>query len=108
LGRGVTVGHNVVLHGCRIGDYSLIGINAVVLTKARIGNYCLIGANALIPEGEDIPDGSLVVGAPGRVIREVTEQERNLLEFSAAHYVENGRRFRRGLRPDSRFQQCMS
>lgn len=89
LGRGVTVGHKAMLHGCTIGDYSLIGINAVVLNGARIGKYCLIGANALIPEGADIPDGSLVLGSPGRVRRELSDAERKMLEASAAHYVEN-------------------
>ena len=98
LGHGVTVGHQAMLHGCTVGDYSLIGINAVVLNGAQIGNYCLIGANTLIPEGKIIPDGSLVVGSPGRVIRQLTEEQRAGLKLSAEHYVENGRRFRRGLR----------
>jgi carbonic anhydrase/acetyltransferase-like protein (isoleucine patch superfamily) len=103
VGRGVTIGHHAVVHGCTVGDNTLIGINAVVLNGARIGNYCLIGANALIPEGKEIPDGSLVVGSPGRVVRALTAQERQILEGSAAHYVENGRRYRRGLRVDPRF-----
>lgn len=98
LGRGVTVGHKAVVHGCTVGDYSLIGINAVVLNGARIGNYCLIGANALIPEGKVIPDGSLVVGSPGRIVRQLTDQERATLEMMAAHYVANGQRYRAGLR----------
>jgi carbonic anhydrase/acetyltransferase-like protein (isoleucine patch superfamily) len=105
VGRGVTVGHKAVVHGCDVGNYSLIGINAVVLSGAKIGNYCLIGANALIPEGKVIPDGSLVVGSPGRVVRQLTEQERNTLEKMAAHYVMNGQRHRAGLRPDPRFPQ---
>lgn len=103
LGRGVTVGHQATVHGCTVGDYSLIGINAVVLNGARIGKYCIIGANALIPEGKEIPDGSLVVGSPGRVIRSLGEQEKQVLESMAAHYVQNGQRFRNGLRPDPRF-----
>lgn len=105
LGRGVTVGHKAVVHGCTVGDYSLIGINAVVLNGATIGNHCLIGANALIPEGKVIPDGSLVVGSPGRVVRQLSEQERKTLEMMAAHYVANGQRYRAGLRPDDRFPQ---
>lgn len=100
LGRGVTVGHKAVLHGCQVGDYSLIGINAVVLNGARIGKHCLIGANALVPEGAHIPDGSLVLGSPGRVARSLTDDQKKLLEQSAAHYVENARRYR-----DSFFQQ---
>ncbi len=103
LGRGVTIGHKAVVHGCTVGDYSLIGINAVVLNGARIGNYCIIGANALIPEGKEIPDGSLVVGSPGRVIRTLEEADRAKLKMMAAHYVENGRRYRQGLRMDPRF-----
>jgi carbonic anhydrase/acetyltransferase-like protein (isoleucine patch superfamily) len=98
LGRGCTVGHKVMLHGCEIGDHSLIGMNAVVLNRARIGNYCMIGANALITEGKVIPDGSVVMGSPGKVVRQVTDAERRVLEGMAAHYVENARRFRQQLR----------
>lgn len=93
LGRGVTVGHNAMLHGCTVGDYSLIGINAVVLNKARIGKHCIIGANALIPEGMEIPDGSLVVGSPAVIKRQLTEVQKKILEASAAHYVQNARRY---------------
>lgn len=99
VGRGVTIGHKAMLHGCSVGDYSLIGINAVVLNGARIGRHCLIGANALIPEGMEVPDGSLVIGAPGRVKRSLSEAERGMLEASAAHYVDNARRYLSGLRP---------
>jgi carbonic anhydrase/acetyltransferase-like protein (isoleucine patch superfamily) len=105
IGRGVTIGHKAVVHGCTVGDYTLIGINAVVLNGARIGKHCIIGANAFIAEGKEIPDGSLVVGAPGRVIRTLSEQDHRMLEGMAAHYVDNGRRFRRGLRPDPRFAE---
>jgi carbonic anhydrase/acetyltransferase-like protein (isoleucine patch superfamily) len=105
VGRGVTVGHKAVVHGCTVGDFSLIGINAVVLNGARIGSYCLIGANALIPEGKVIPDGSLVVGSPGRVVRQLSEAERKMLETMAAHYVANGQRYRAGLRRDERFSE---
>ncbi|MET0340382.1 MAG: gamma carbonic anhydrase family protein [Polyangiales bacterium] len=97
LGRGVTVGHKAMLHGCAIGDFSLIGINAVVLNRARIGPYCIIGANSLIPEGREIPEGSLVMGSPGRVVRQLTAEQRAGLEKSAAHYVANARRYRTGL-----------
>ncbi len=93
LGRGVTVGHKAMLHGCEIGDYSLIGINAVVLNGAKIGKHCLIGANALIPEGMEIPDGSLVLGSPGKIRRQLDEAQQKALEASAAHYVQNGSRY---------------
>ena len=99
IGKGVTIGHNVMLHGCTVGDYSLIGINAVVLNGAKIGKNCLIGANALIPEGKVIPDGSLVMGSPGKVVRELTEQQIKMLEASAAHYVHNAQRYARDLHP---------
>jgi carbonic anhydrase/acetyltransferase-like protein (isoleucine patch superfamily) len=101
LGRGVTVGHKVMLHGCTIGDYALIGINAVILNNARIGPYCIIGANALITEGKEIPEGSMVMGSPGKVIRQLTDSERRKLEASAAHYVDNARRYLRGLAEDA-------
>lgn len=100
LGRGVTVGHKAMLHGCTVGDYSLIGINAVVLNHAQIGKYCIIGANTLIPERKVIPDYSLVVGTPGKVIRTLDEKDRAALEASAEHYVENFKRYLRGLVPD--------
>ncbi len=97
LGKGVTVGHNAMLHGCTVGDYSLIGINAVILNGAKIGKYCIIGANTLIAEGKEIPDGSLVVGSPGKVVRELNEQQKKMLEASAAHYVHNAQRYARDL-----------
>jgi carbonic anhydrase/acetyltransferase-like protein (isoleucine patch superfamily) len=100
LGTGVTVGHNAMLHGCTVGDYSLIGINAVVLNGARIGKHCIIGANTLIAEGKEIPDGSLVVGSPGKVVRELTEEQKKMLEASAAHYVHNAQRYARDLELD--------
>jgi len=89
LGRGVTVGHNAMLHGCEIGDYSLVGINAVVLNGAKIGKHCLIGANTLVPEGMEVPDGSMVVGSPGKIKRELMDDQKKMLEMSAAHYVKN-------------------
>jgi carbonic anhydrase/acetyltransferase-like protein (isoleucine patch superfamily) len=97
IGKGVTIGHNAMLHGCSVGDYSLIGINAVVLNGARIGKYCIVGANTLIAEGKEIPDGSLVVGSPGKVVRELTEAQKKMLEASAAHYVHNAQRYARDL-----------
>ena len=100
IGRGVTVGHKVMLHGCEIGDGSLIGINAVVLNGAKIGRECIIGANALVPEGMVVPDGSLVLGSPGKVKREISDAQRAFLPVSAQHYVENGRLYREQLFPD--------
>ncbi|MBV1871907.1 MAG: gamma carbonic anhydrase family protein [Gammaproteobacteria bacterium] len=97
IGRGVTIGHKVMLHGCSIGDYSLVGINAVVLNGAKIGKHCLIGANTLIPEGKEIPDGSMVIGSPGKVVKQLSDQQKMFLEMSAAHYVENFKRFKRDL-----------
>lgn len=90
IGAGVTVGHKVMLHGCEIGDYSLIGINAVVLNGAKIGKYCIIGANSLVTENMQIPDGSLVMGSPAKVIKPIGEQHKELLEGSAKHYAMSG------------------
>jgi len=93
IGRDVTVGHKVMLHGCIIGDECLIGINAVILNGAVIGKNCLIGANALITENKHIPDGSVVMGSPGRVVRQVTEDDIETIRDSARHYVKNSRRY---------------
>jgi len=93
IGRDVTVGHKVMLHGCTIGDNTLIGIGAVVLNGAVIGRNCLIGAGALITEGKVIPDGSLVMGAPGKVIRDLSESQIQGITMSAGHYVQNWKRF---------------
>lgn len=97
VGKGCTIGHKALLHGCTIGDNSLIGMGAVILNGAKIGKNCLIGANALITEGKTIPDGSLVMGAPGKVVRELDEAAINGLKLSALSYQENMRRFRSGL-----------
>ncbi len=97
VGDDVTVGHNVILHSCRVGDNSLIGMGSTILNGARIGRNCLIGANTLIPEGKHIPDNSLVVGAPGRVVRELNDAQLALLKLSADIYVKNYQRFRDGL-----------
>lgn len=93
IGKDVTVGHMVMLHGCTIGDNSLVGIGAVVLNGAKIGRNCIIGAKALIPEGKEIPDNSLVMGAPGKVVRDLTEEHSKMIEHGAAHYVDNFRRY---------------
>lgn len=93
IGKNVTVGHMAMLHGCTIGDNSLIGIGATVLNNAKIGKNCLIGAHALIPEGKEIPDNSLVMGAPGKVIRQIDEAGEHMLLKSALHYVENWKRY---------------
>ena len=94
IGKDVTIGHKVMLHGCTIGDGSLIGINSVVLNGAKIGAGCLIGANTLITEGTEIPDGSLVMGSPGKVRGELNEDQKNGLILSALHYVDNSKRFK--------------
>jgi len=97
----VTIGHKAMLHGCRVGEGSLIGIGAVILNHARIGRGCLIGAGALIAEGKEIPDGSLVMGAPGRVVRVLDEAARARLKGSAARYVAHWKRYAAGLTPRS-------
>jgi carbonic anhydrase/acetyltransferase-like protein (isoleucine patch superfamily) len=97
IGRNVTVGHQAMLHGCEIGDNSLIGISAVVLNGVKIGRNCLIGAKALITEGKEIPDNSLVLGAPAKVVRELNDDEIAELDASAARYRERAAWFRRGL-----------
>ncbi len=97
IGAGCTIGHTAMLHGCTIGDNSLIGMGAMVLNGARIGRNCLIGARALITEGKEIPDGSLVMGAPGKVIRQLDAAAIKGLRKSALHYQQNMRRFRAGL-----------
>ena len=97
LGRDITVGHMVMLHGCTVGDGSLIGIGSIVLNRAVIGRHCLIGANSLIPEGKVIPERSLVMGSPGKVVRELSDEEVARLLHGAAHYVDNARRYRKEL-----------
>lgn len=97
IGDGVTVGHMVMLHSCEIGDNTLIGIGAVVLGRAVIGKNCLIGANTLITEGKVIPDGSLVMGQPGKVVRQLEPGQIEALKASAAHYVQNWKRYVRDL-----------
>ena len=98
IGRNCTIGHRAILHGCTIGDNSLIGMGATVLNHARIGRNCLIGANALVTEGKVIPDNSLVMGAPGKVIRELDPAAAAGLTKAAESYVRNWQRFRLGLK----------
>jgi carbonic anhydrase/acetyltransferase-like protein (isoleucine patch superfamily) len=98
IGANCTIGHKAMLHGCTIGEGSLIGMGAIVLNGARIGQGCLIGAGALITEGKDIPDGSLVMGAPGRMVRMLDDAARSRLLLSAEGYRANARRFASGLR----------
>jgi carbonic anhydrase/acetyltransferase-like protein (isoleucine patch superfamily) len=98
IGRDVTIGHMVMLHGCEIGDNSLVGIGSIILNNVKIGKNCIIGANTLITEGKQIPDGSLVMGSPGKVVRQVTPQEIQMLTLQAGHYVENAKRYREKLR----------
>ena len=97
VGEGVTIGHLVMLHGCTIGDDSLVGIGSVILNGARIGRNCLVGARALVTEGKTFPDGSLIVGAPAVAVRTLTDEQIEGLRRSALHYVENAKRFRAGM-----------
>lgn len=99
IGEGCTIGHKAMLHGCTIGDNSLVGMGATILNGAVIGSNCLIGAGALITEGKVIPDGSLVMGVPGKVIRELDQPAIQSLKASALHYQENAARFARDLQP---------
>ncbi|WP_288943249.1 gamma carbonic anhydrase family protein [uncultured Roseovarius sp.] len=101
VGAGCTIGHKAMLHGCTIGDNTLIGMGATVLNGAVIGRNCLIGAGALVTEGKEIPDGSLVMGAPARVVRSLDDAAIDGLRASALHYQQNMRRYRDGLIPVS-------
>lgn len=94
IGEEVTIGHQVMLHGCTIGDGSLIGMQAIILNGARIGKNCLIGAGALISEGKEIPDGSLVVGRPGKIIRTLSEDDIAMIRHGNQHYQERAREYR--------------
>ena len=97
VGKNVTIGHLVMLHGCTIGDNSLIGIGAVILNNAKIGNNCIIGAKTLIAENKEIPDDSLVVGSPGRIIRKVTEDEKKAVLENTKHYQDNWKRYSKSI-----------
>ncbi len=98
VGANVTVGHQVMLHGCTIGDESLIGIGATVLNGARIGRNCLVGAGALVTEGKTFPDGSMILGSPARVVKSLTPEQIEGLRMSARHYIDNAARYRKGLK----------
>ena len=93
IGKNVTIGHLVMLHGCTIGENSLIGIGAVILNGAKIGNNCIIGANALVTENKTIPDNSLVMGSPGKIVRQVSSEEEKLITENAIHYQENWKKY---------------
>ncbi|KQZ78234.1 acetyltransferase [Mesorhizobium sp. Root157] len=99
IGKGCTIGHRALLHGCTIGDNSLIGMGAIVLNGARIGRNSLVGAGALVTEGKEFPDNSLIVGSPAKVVRTLDDAAQERLRKSAAHYVANGKRFKAGLKP---------
>lgn len=98
VGARVTVGHQVVLHGCTVGDESLIGIGAVVLNGAKIGKHCLVGAGSLVTEGKEFPDGSMILGCPAKVVRQLTPEQIDGLRRSAQHYIANAQRFQAGLK----------
>jgi len=98
IGANVTVGHQVMLHGCTIADNSLIGIQAVVLNGARIGRNCIVGAGSVVTEGKEFPDNSLIIGSPAKVVRTLDDAAARKLAESAAHYVENAHRFAKGLK----------
>ncbi|TPG26352.1 gamma carbonic anhydrase family protein [Variovorax guangxiensis] len=98
IGENVTIGHQVMLHGCSIGDNSLIGIQAVVLNNAKIGRNSIVGAGSVVTEGKEFPDNSLIIGSPAKVVRTLDDAAAAKLRASADHYVENGRRFAKGLK----------
>ncbi|APW43461.1 gamma carbonic anhydrase family protein [Rhodoferax saidenbachensis] len=98
VGENVTVGHQVMLHGCTIGDGSLIGIGAIVLNGAKIGKGCIVGAGSLVTEGKEFPDGSMIIGSPAKAVRELTPEQQAGLKLSALHYIENAHRFKNGLK----------
>jgi len=98
IARNVTVGHKVMLHGCSIDEGSLIGMNAVILNGAKIGKNCLIGANALVTENMEIPDGSLVLGSPAKIVKQLDEKAQAMIAGGADHYVQNGKRYQQELK----------
>ncbi|MET4576495.1 gamma carbonic anhydrase family protein [Ottowia thiooxydans] len=101
VGRHVTIGHKVMLHGCTIGDESLIGIGAIVLNGAKIGKNCLVGAGSLVTEGKEFPDGSMIMGTPAKLVRQLTPEQIEGLRNSARHYIDNARLFRDTLKRTS-------
>jgi len=98
IGENVTVGHQVMLHGCTIGDGSLVGIQAVVLNGAKIGKNCLVGAGSLVTEGKEFPDGSMILGSPAKAVRQLSPEQIEGVKMSAKHYVDNARRYKTGLK----------
>jgi carbonic anhydrase/acetyltransferase-like protein (isoleucine patch superfamily) len=98
VGRGCTIGHRAILHGCTIGDNTLVGMGAIILNRARIAENCIVGAGALVTEGREVPQGSLVMGVPAKVVRPLTPDEIGRNRISAAHYVANWKRYAKGLR----------
>ncbi|MCD8514859.1 MAG: gamma carbonic anhydrase family protein [Burkholderiaceae bacterium] len=98
IGERVTVGHQVMLHGCTIGDESLIGIGAVILNGAKIGKNCLVGARSLVTEGKEFPDGSMILGSPAKVVRQLTPEQIEGLRRSAQHYMDNAKRYQAGFK----------
>ncbi|HNS27854.1 MAG TPA: gamma carbonic anhydrase family protein [Steroidobacteraceae bacterium] len=102
IGRGVTIGHRALLHSCTVGDESMIANGAMVLDGARIGRHCIIAAGALVPPGREIPDGSMVMGSPGRITRQLGERDLAMITHAAAHYCARARLYREALRVDPR------
>jgi carbonic anhydrase/acetyltransferase-like protein (isoleucine patch superfamily) len=98
IGENVTVGHQVMLHGCTIGDNSLIGIQAVILNGAKIGKNCLVGAGSLVTEGKEFPDGSMILGSPAKAVKQLSPEQIEGLKMSARNYIENSRRYKAGLK----------
>ena len=98
IGENVTVGHQAMLHGCTIGDGSLIGIQAVVLNGAKIGKNCLVGAGALVTEGKEFPDGCMILGSPAKAVRQLSDAQIEGLKISAQHYMDNAQRYKAGLK----------
>ncbi len=98
IGEGVTVGHQVMLHGCTVGDNALIGIGAIVLNGAKIGNNCLVGAGALVTEGKEFPDGAMIIGSPAKAVRMLSPEQIEGLKMSAQHYIGNAKRYKTGLK----------
>ena len=99
IGKNCTIGRLAMLHGCTIGDNTLIGIKSLVMNRAKVGNNCIVGANSLITEGKTFPDNSLIMGAPAKVVRELTPQEIQMVTLSAKHYVANAKNFKAKLKP---------
>ena len=98
IGENVSIGHQVMLHGCTIGDGSLIGIGAIVLNKARIGKNCLVGAGSLVTEGKEFPDGSMILGSPAKAVRQLSAEQIEGLKMISQHYIDNAKHYREGLK----------